>query len=99
MKLENSIQDNKTIQNLKFNSETKLVRGSPVLVGQALPLQPQGLPGQEGGLLSLQSLGPSAPSPLLACPPLLLSVCLQVWPEQHFQADKALVCPEEDNPV
>lgn len=36
MKLENSIQDNKTIQNLKFNSETKLVGGSPRLAGQAL---------------------------------------------------------------
>lgn len=29
MKLENSIQDNKTIQNLKFNTEAKLVRGGP----------------------------------------------------------------------
>lgn len=29
MKLETSIQDNKTIQNLKFNTETKLVRGGP----------------------------------------------------------------------
>lgn len=38
MKLENNIQDNKTIQNLKFNSETKLVRGGPRLAGQALIL-------------------------------------------------------------
>lgn len=28
MKLENNLQANKTIQNLKFNNETKLVRGS-----------------------------------------------------------------------
>lgn len=36
MKLENSLQDNKTIQNLKFNTETKLVRGGPCAWGELL---------------------------------------------------------------
>lgn len=81
MKLENSIQDNKTIQNLKFNSETKLVRGGPGLAGQALPLRLRGSQARRVGC-SLQSPTPSSSSPLPACPPLYLpchpSVCLHV---------------------
>lgn len=42
MKLETSIQDNKTIQNLKFNTETKLVRGG-TRAGRSRP------PGLQGG--------------------------------------------------
>lgn len=62
MKLENNIQDNKTIQNLKFNSETKLVRGGPGLVGQALKPKALGAPRPRGWVtFSVQSLTPSPP--------------------------------------
>lgn len=44
MKLENSLQDSKTIQNLKFNTETKLVRSGPCAWGELLAPYPS-LPG------------------------------------------------------
>lgn len=48
MKLENSIQDNKTIQNLKFNTETKLVRE----VAPPWTLPPSPLPGTTSGFVA-----------------------------------------------
>lgn len=83
MKLENSIQDNKTIQNLKFNSETKLVRGGP---RQALILKAPGAPRPGGqAISSAQSLTPSSPcSSQPTCPSsfqflppsIYLSICM-----------------------
>uniref|UniRef100_A0A8C0JL13 Coiled-coil domain containing 154 n=1 Tax=Canis lupus dingo TaxID=286419 RepID=A0A8C0JL13_CANLU len=54
MKLETSIQDNRTIQNLKFNTETRLVRGAlcpphPEAPGGSRPLTPAG-PAPTSGL-------------------------------------------------
>lgn len=97
MKLENSIQDNKTIQNLKFNSQIKMVRSG--LGGL------RGSQARKWGAAFLAEPNHQLPRPLPACPPSIFSlpchpsVCLHVWPEHHFQADKALVCPEEDNPA
>ena len=59
MKLETSIQDNKTIQNLKFNTETKLVRGGP----QAGHSHPPGLQGATRAFLYVE------PDTLLPSPP------------------------------
>lgn len=81
MKLENSIQDNKTIQNLKFNSETKLVRGGPGLGRQALPLRLQGSQARRGAALCRARLPapprPSQPAhPSISLPSVCLSACL-----------------------
>lgn len=96
MKLENSIQDNKTIQNLKFNSQIKMVRSG---LGWPRASRP-------GGWRAFCAEPVyQLPWPLLACPtsicslPCHPSVCLHVWLEHHFQADKALVFSEEDNPA
>ena len=59
MKLETSIQDNKTIQNLKFNTETKLVRGGP----QAGRSHPPDLQGATRAFLCVE------PDALLPLPP------------------------------
>lgn len=89
MKLENSIQDNKTIQNLKFNTETKLVRGGPC----ADPAPEAG-----GGV----GVVPAPRPPLLPAGPssvgLPTSLCLHVWPKPGFLADKTQVCPEREIP-
>ncbi|OWK11225.1 hypothetical protein Celaphus_00006748, partial [Cervus elaphus hippelaphus] len=53
MKLETSIQDNKTIQNLKFNTETKLVRGGP-RAGRSRP------PGLQGATRAFLCAEPDA---------------------------------------
>lgn len=77
MKLENSIRDNKAVQNLRFNTETKLVRGGPRLDPHPAPVAPRGSQALRVAAFLWWSLTPTSPCPSQPGP--LLAVCLSAF--------------------
>lgn len=86
IKLENSIQAHKTIQNLKFNTETKLVRGArglpglgrpaPLPLAQRLPSSPAGT---QQPCPEMRAPGLAAPIPMVSPTVLGSSFVLPPW--------------------